>query len=68
MLPPQGNLTAREHEWLKWIAEGKTAWEIGQILGITERTAEVHLDNVIRKLTVTNKVQAVVRAVALKLV
>jgi LuxR family transcriptional regulator, quorum-sensing system regulator SolR len=68
LLPAQGKLTARELECLRWTAEGKTAWEIGQILGITERTAVFHLNNVIRKLAVTNKIQAVVRAVALRLV
>jgi DNA-binding CsgD family transcriptional regulator len=69
-LLPQENvfLTARERECLKWAADGKTAWEIGQILNITERTAVFHLNNVIRKLGAANKTQAIVRAVALKLI
>jgi len=68
LVPEHGNsLTARERECLKWAAEGKTAWEIGQILNITERTAVFHLNNVIQKLGATNKTQAIVRAVALKL-
>jgi DNA-binding CsgD family transcriptional regulator len=61
-------LTAREQECLKWAADGKTAWEIGQIVGITERTAVFHINNVIQKLGAANKTQAIVRAVALKLV
>jgi DNA-binding CsgD family transcriptional regulator len=61
-------LTAREQECLKWAADGKTAWEIGQVLNITERTAVFHINNVIRKLGANNKTQAIVRAVALKLV
>ncbi len=69
LLPEQNAaLTAREQECLKWAADGKTAWEIGQILGITERTAVFHINNVIHKLGAANKTQAIVRAVALKLI
>jgi DNA-binding CsgD family transcriptional regulator len=69
LLPEQqGALTVRERECLKWTADGKTAWEIGRILGITERTVVFHLNNVIRKLGATNKTQAIVRAVTLRLV
>jgi len=60
-------LTPRERECLKWSAEGKTAWEIGQILGIAERTAVFHINNVVQKLSAANKTQAIVRAVALNL-
>jgi LuxR family transcriptional regulator, quorum-sensing system regulator SolR len=60
-------LTPRERECLKWSAEGKTAWEIGQILGIAERTAVFHINNVVQKLGAANKTQAIVRAVALNL-
>lgn len=61
-------LTPREKECLKWAADGKTAWEIGQILSIAERTAIFHLNKVIQKLSASNKTQAIVRAVALKLI
>jgi DNA-binding CsgD family transcriptional regulator len=67
LLLPDVALTARERECLKWAADGKTAWEIGQILSIAERTAVFHINNVIRKLGAANKTQAIVRAVALKL-
>jgi DNA-binding CsgD family transcriptional regulator len=68
-LLPEGNtsLTARERECLKWAADGKTAWEIGKILSIAERTAVFHINNVVQKLGAANKTQAIVRAVALKL-
>jgi LuxR family quorum-sensing system transcriptional regulator SolR len=68
-LMPQANvpLTAREREVLKWTADGKTAWEVGKILSITERTAIFHLNNVVQKLGAANKTQAVVRALALRL-
>jgi DNA-binding CsgD family transcriptional regulator len=69
-LLPEGNvdLTARELECLKWAADGKTAWEVGRILGIAERTAVFHLNNVTQKLGAANKTQAIVRAVALKMI
>ncbi len=60
-------LTPRERECLRWTADGKTAWETSRILGIAERTAVFHMNNVIQKLGATNKTQAVVRAMALNL-
>jgi DNA-binding CsgD family transcriptional regulator len=57
-------LSAREKECLTWAAAGKTAWETAQILGITERTANFHLQNVIRKFGVVNKAQALSVAMA----
>lgn len=60
-------LTDRERECLRWAADGKTAWEIGQILCISERTAVFHLNNCTAKLGAVNKTQAIARAVALSL-
>jgi LuxR family transcriptional activator of bioluminescence operon len=57
-------LTPRERECLLWAAEGKTSWETAQILGISERTAIFHLRNVIEKLNVSSRQQAIARAVA----
>jgi LuxR family transcriptional regulator, quorum-sensing system regulator SolR len=68
LLPTQSAaLTPRERECLRWSADGKTAWETGQILNIAERTVVFHLNNVIQKLRVANKMQAIVRAVVLNL-
>jgi DNA-binding CsgD family transcriptional regulator len=61
-------LTAREQECLGWTAKGKTAAEVGMILNISEATAVFHLNNVVRKLNVANKTQAVAMAVAMGLV
>ena len=36
--PPTEALASREAECLRWTMEGKTAWEIGVILGIAEST------------------------------
>jgi LuxR family transcriptional regulator, quorum-sensing system regulator SolR len=58
-------LTAREKEVLRWTAEGKTAYETSQILAISERTINFHINNVISKLGASNKTQAAVKAVAM---
>lgn len=55
-------LTARQIECLSWVQEGKTSWEIGQIMGISHRTVEYYLAIVFEKLDVRTRVQAVVRA------
>ncbi|MEA3119177.1 MAG: LuxR family transcriptional regulator, quorum-sensing system regulator SolR [Paraburkholderia sp.] len=60
-------LTPRECEVLCWTGEGKTASEIGRILAISERTVNFHVNNVLLKLNATNKVQAVVKAIAMGL-
>lgn len=60
----RADLTPRERECLLWAAEGKTSWDTGQILGISERTVLFHLQNAAHKLNVNNRAQAVARAVA----
>jgi LuxR family transcriptional regulator, activator of conjugal transfer of Ti plasmids len=58
------SLSPREFECLEWTAKGKSAWEIGRILGISRRTAAFHLDNAKAKLGVHSICQAVARMVA----
>ena len=60
-------LTERELECLRWTMDGKTAWEVGRILGISEQTAVRHLTNLSAKLGCVNKHQAVVKALRLGL-
>lgn len=67
-LPGAPSLTARELETLRWTMEGKTAWEVGTLLGISERTAALHLNNATHKLGCVNKHQAVLKALRLKLI
>jgi LuxR family quorum sensing-dependent transcriptional regulator len=55
-------LTAREREVLTWAAQGKSSWEIGQILHIAKRTVDEHTQIAARKLGAANKTQAVVLA------
>ncbi|RFA29890.1 hypothetical protein CAI21_08635 [Alkalilimnicola ehrlichii] len=61
-LPPQ-RLSPREEEVLKWASDGKTVWEIGKILQLSEGTVKFHLSNIYRKLDVTNRAQAIAAAV-----
>jgi DNA-binding CsgD family transcriptional regulator len=61
-------LTPRELECLRWTMEGKTAWEVGTILSITERTAVLHINNAMHKLGSNNKHQAVLKALRLGLI
>ena len=55
-------LTLRELECLRWTMEGKTAWEVGKILHISERTANHYLNRAQHKLECLNKHQAVIKA------
>lgn len=59
--PEQSYLSIREKECLFWVSEGKTSWEIAQILGITERTVNFHLNNAIRKSGCKNRYQTVAK-------
>jgi DNA-binding CsgD family transcriptional regulator len=55
-------LTPRQLEILKWIYRGKTNSETATILGISELTVRNHIQNLMLKLGVANRTQAVVKA------
>jgi LuxR family quorum sensing-dependent transcriptional regulator len=55
-------LTDREREVLHWAAVGKSAWEIGEILAIAERTVTDHVQSACRKLGAVNRTHAVALA------
>lgn len=61
-------LTPRELESLRWTMEGKTAWEVGRILAISELTAARHINNATHKLGCVNKIQAVLKALRFGLI
>ncbi len=61
------SLTPRELEALRWTMDGKTAWEVGAIMSISERTAVLHIQNAMHKLNSVNKHQAVLKALRLGL-
>jgi DNA-binding NarL/FixJ family response regulator len=58
-------ITKRESQVLYWISFGKTSWEISQILEISPRTTNKHLEQIYKKLGVDNKTSAA--AIALRL-
>src|SRR3546814_11705315 len=57
-------LSPREFECLRRSAQGKSAWEIGCILGISRRTVSLHLDNAKATRDVRTVRQAAVRHAA----
>ncbi|MFC6634224.1 autoinducer binding domain-containing protein [Microbulbifer taiwanensis] len=61
-------LTPREGECLHWAAVGKTSWEISRILSCSEATVNFHFRNIIHKLGVSNRRQAVARALSIGLI
>lgn len=56
-------LTVREADVMLWIANGKTNREIGQILDMSPRTVNKHLEQVFRKLGVENRTAAAAAAI-----
>ena len=63
----RAELTSREVEVLKLVARGETNQEIAERLFISKATAKVHVRRVIAKLGVSDRTQAVVRALELGL-
>ena len=55
----KNKLTARESEVLRWVANGKSAWEIGEILHIAKRTVDEHVHTAVQKLGAVNRTHAV---------
>ena len=61
-------LTPREREVLSWVAAGKSYWEVGRILGISERTVRHFMANSRAKLDAVSNKQAVALAVTAGLI
>ncbi len=64
---PLPTLTPREIDILSYTMGGKSAWVVGQILGLSEHTVNFHLRNVMKKLDSASKHQAVLKALSLGL-
>jgi LuxR family quorum sensing-dependent transcriptional regulator len=60
--------TSREAEVLAWVARGKSAWEIGEILRITKRTVDEHVRTAMRKIGASNRTHAVALALRDRLI
>jgi LuxR family quorum-sensing system transcriptional regulator CciR len=61
-------LTPRERDCLTWTARGKSAWEIGVLLSISENTVNFHIKNACTKLASHGRMLGVVRAIMLGLI
>lgn len=66
--PKRVELNEREVEVLTWVARGKTSVEIAQIVGLTKRTIDFHIDNARAKLGATTRTEAVVKAATGRLI
>lgn len=62
ILRGQFGLTQREAEVLLWIAKGKANRDIADILGLSSRTVNKHLEQIYVKLGVENRASAAVKA------
>jgi DNA-binding response OmpR family regulator/DNA-binding CsgD family transcriptional regulator len=62
-LKQQFSVTGREADVLLWIANGKTNREIGQILEMSPRTVNKHLEQIFKKLGVENRTSAAAIAI-----
>ncbi|MDX2073940.1 MAG: LuxR family transcriptional regulator [Alphaproteobacteria bacterium] len=61
-------LTPREREILMWSAEGKSVSTIASILSVSDSSVKFHLKNIYRKLDVSDRIQAVVKAIYMGLI
>ena len=66
--PRHRDLTAREREILKLLAEGQTVRSAANILGLSSKTVDAHKFNLMRKLGVHNKAELVMWAIQSKIV
>lgn len=62
LLASHFGLTTREGEILTWVVQGKSNRDIGEILGVSPRTVNKHLEQVFAKLGVENRALTAVRA------
>jgi len=60
--PAETDLTAREQEVLELVAAGRSDRQIAEALYITEKTASVHVSNILRKLGVASRGEAAAEA------
>jgi DNA-binding NarL/FixJ family response regulator len=60
--PVARQLTDREMEVLRWLAQGKSNKEIAAALSISERTVKFHVSSILSKLNADNRTEAVTLA------
>jgi NarL family two-component system response regulator LiaR len=65
---PKHDLTERELEVLRLIAQGKSNKDISEDLVLSEKTVKTHVSNILQKLHLTDRTQAAVYALRQKIV
>lgn len=67
-VPDYVALAPREREALIWTAKGKSAWETGTILNLSERTVNQYITSAMKKLQAPNRTYAVFKALQIGLI
>jgi LuxR family quorum-sensing system transcriptional regulator CciR len=62
--PVRPRLTPRQRDCMVLAAQGKSDWEIGKLLGISESTVHKHIEDAKRRFGVSTRIQLVVRGLA----
>ncbi|MHC5225427.1 LuxR C-terminal-related transcriptional regulator [Ignatzschineria sp. LJL83] len=62
------HITPREREILTWLIKGDSNKQIARELNISESTVKIHIQNILRKMDVSSRVEAAVFAVTNKLI
>lgn len=62
------DLSQRERECILWVARGKSSWDIGSIMRISENTVNFHIKNLMRKLDTSSRTVAAMKAISLGII
>lgn len=65
---PKPKLTPQELECLRWSMDGRSAWHVAQLMNISPRTVNFHIQSSLKKLGVATKMQAVITCLELGLI
>jgi DNA-binding NarL/FixJ family response regulator len=66
--PKLTDLSDREIETLTWVARGKTSAQIAEMLGLSKRTIDLHLDSARTKLGAATRTEAAIKAAVGRLI
>lgn len=61
---PMGQLTQRQHEIVRWVAQGLSNKEIGRHMGISPTTVKTHLHNIFERAGISGRQQLAIRALS----
>jgi DNA-binding CsgD family transcriptional regulator len=63
----QIHLSDRERECLLWSTRGKSSWDIGEVLNISDNTVNFHLKSAMKKLKASSRIMAITKAIRMGL-